>query len=151
MPTPSNLSIMSELQEATQSSRISMIEMAVIVQCTLPTAGTSSVVKKVLSFRAKRDKSANKNHFDRDEYTKAHNLYERKEGTFKDYADANFRYLKARLRIFNLNFNCLLLKWSQWRYWLHNIHWLGSFYLFELFDFCINFINVFFIFKTITK
>jgi len=89
------LSIMSELQKATQSSRISTIEMAVIVQCTLPTAGTSSVVKEVLSFRAKRDKSANKKHFDRDEYTKAHNLHDKEERTFKDYADANFRYLKA--------------------------------------------------------
>jgi hypothetical protein len=89
------LSVMSELQKTTPSSRLSKIEMAVIVQCTLPSTTASSVAKDVLSFRAKRKQSANKNHFDRDEYTKAHKLHDLKEGTFKDYADSNFRYLKA--------------------------------------------------------
>lgn len=94
-PLRHTLSVLFELERQTGDSRLEFIEMAVIVQTTSPDDGIKSIVKRILDFRTKRKAAKNKRGFDSDAKRKASEAFGYVEGTFGDYADTNFRYLKA--------------------------------------------------------
>jgi hypothetical protein len=89
------LKIMLGLEHATGDSRINFIEMAVMVQLTNDEDVADEVIARILKLREQRLASANKRKFDRGEREQAAALHGYKEQTFNDYADTNFRYLKA--------------------------------------------------------
>jgi hypothetical protein len=55
----------------------------------------AGVITNVLNLRNRRNKSGNKKEFDRLELAAASKLHDYVPQTFNDYADTNFRYLKA--------------------------------------------------------
>lgn len=96
------LAIMLELERQTGESRLNFIEMAVIVQLTSKNENLAQIVENILNLREKRTTTQiNKKKFDRQELisvalkTSKSDGSSYKENTFTDYADANFRYLKA--------------------------------------------------------
>lgn len=96
------LSVMLELERKTGESRLNFIEMATVVQVTSPDDDLAVVVEKVLALRERRSASPlNKKRFDREELAATAQSILKPNGnpyeaqTFNDYADANFRYLKA--------------------------------------------------------
>ncbi len=96
------LSVMLELERKTGESRLNFIEMATVVQVTSPDDDLTVIAEKVLALRERRASSTlNKKKFDREELEATARSILKPDGepykvqTFNDYADANFRYLKA--------------------------------------------------------
>lgn len=89
------LAIMLELERQTGESRLNFIEMALIVQISSSSTPIDEVVLQVLELRNRRIAAPNKKVFDREARNEAAALHGYVESTFKDYADTNFRYLKA--------------------------------------------------------
>lgn len=94
-PLRHTLSVMLELEKKTGKSLLNFIEMAVIVQLTSKEDALFDIVEKVLQLRSRRLASPNKRKFDRQMREDAASLHGYVAGTFNDYADTNFRYLKA--------------------------------------------------------
>lgn len=94
-PLRHTLAVMLELEKKTGESFLNFIEMGVVVQMTSSDDALADIVESVLELRARRLASANKKKFDGNERDVAADLHEYKESTFNDYADTNFRYLKA--------------------------------------------------------
>ncbi len=94
-PLRHTLAVMLELEKTTGDSRLNFIEMALVVQLTSSDDGLSKIVAQVLSLRERRAKSDNKRRFDQQERDTAAKAHDYAEQTFNDYADTNFRYLKA--------------------------------------------------------
>lgn len=94
-PLRHTLTVMLELEHQTGDSRLNFIEMALVVQLTSSNNELADVVNKVVDLRDRRAKSDNKRQFDRREREAAARLHTYAEQTFNDYADTNFRYLKA--------------------------------------------------------
>jgi len=94
-PLRHTLSIMLELEHQTRESRLNFLEMGLIVQLSTSISEAAEVASKVLEFRSNRDKAENKRRFDRDALNLAAEENDYVPGTFSDYADLNFRYLKA--------------------------------------------------------
>lgn len=94
-PFRHTLSVMLELEREIGESTISVMEMAVIIQCTYSATRVEEIIKTILRYRQERNNSANKRKFDNEESDNAARQYGIKAATFKDYADANIRYLKA--------------------------------------------------------
>lgn len=89
------LRVMLALQEETGSSHITPVEMATIVQLVTPSVPTPDIVARILDLRARRENSENKRAFDRFEREAAAVAARVVPGTLHDYADLNFRYIKA--------------------------------------------------------
>ncbi|MCK4760783.1 MAG: AlwI family type II restriction endonuclease [Candidatus Aminicenantes bacterium] len=91
------LEILLYLENSGEEAVIKLGEMAAIVQCSTPAHGIEKVVLEILSYRKERDKSGNKKKFDDEKRIDAVLVLEKsvKAGTLNDYADLNFRYLKA--------------------------------------------------------
>lgn len=94
-PLRHTLAVMLELEKQTGDSRLNFIEMAVVVQLTSSDNVLADIVAQVLELRTRRLASTNKRKFDGDEREKAAVVHEYAASTFNDYADTNFRYLKA--------------------------------------------------------
>ncbi len=97
-PLRHTFAIMVELERRTGESRLNFIEMGLHVQLTSSDNPLSEVVNRLLAFRAERDAATNKRRFDQNALNvAAAEMQPRKyaPGTFNDYADTNFRYLKA--------------------------------------------------------
>lgn len=94
-PLRHTLTVMLELEHQTGDSRLNFIEMALVVQLTSSNNELADVVNKVVDLRDRRARSDNKRQFDRREREAAARLHAYAEQTFNDYADTNFRYLKA--------------------------------------------------------
>ncbi len=94
-PLRHTLAIMRELEKLTGESTLHFIEMALVVQLTNSDEGIANIVKQILKLRDRREKTEHKRRFDGEEYEAAAKLYEYVPTTFIDYADTNFRYLKA--------------------------------------------------------
>lgn len=94
-PLRLTLRIMLELEKKTGTSVLNFLEMAVIVQFSNADEDINDVVNSILKLRSDREISKNKKAFDRDERSKASIKFGYVETTFNDYADTNFRYLKA--------------------------------------------------------
>ena len=89
------LKILNSLLHNFGDSKLSMHEMALIVQCSGPKSNTDEVVNSIIRFRKKREEADSKLKFDREYYLLKAKELNKKESTFRDYADTNFRYLKA--------------------------------------------------------
>jgi hypothetical protein len=94
-PLRLTLSVMLELEKRTNSTILSFMEMAVIVQFSNMDTGILNTADSIIDFRKRREQAKNKKIFIKDELEKAALKFGYKVGTFKDYADTNFRYLKA--------------------------------------------------------
>ncbi len=94
-PLRHTLSIMLELEKKTKESCIHFIEMALFVQLTTSNDNLVKVVSEILGFRNRRSKANNKKLFDRENREGKAKNCQCKAHTFHDYADTNFRYLKA--------------------------------------------------------
>ena len=101
-PLRHTLAIMLELEKQTGESRLNFIEMAAVVQLTSSDDNLAVIVANILDFRDRRKNTPlNKKKFDREELTKLAKTVFKPNGqsyeqqTFNDYADTNFRYLKA--------------------------------------------------------
>lgn len=94
-PLRHTLSVMLELERQTGESRLNFIEMALVVQLTNRSDDHASIVASILELRSRRSAAQNKKKFDREERDAAATIHGYAPGTFNDYADTNFRYLKA--------------------------------------------------------
>ena len=94
-PLRHTLTVMTGLERLTGDSRLNFIEMALVVQLTNSQDAVADIAALVLDLRARRSASGNKRRFDREERDKAAAAHRYEAGTFNDYADTNFRYLKA--------------------------------------------------------
>ena len=94
-PLRHTLSVMSELERRTGDSLLNFIEMALVVQVSSTQDGVGKTVDFIINLRDLRKAALNKRHFDQQEYNAAAARYDYKPLTFRDYADTNFRYLKA--------------------------------------------------------
>ncbi len=94
-PLRHTLNIMIELNRQRGESYLNFIEMALIVQLTSKDDPIATIIAKILDLRTRRQAASNKRKFDQQEFGTAAKVYSYKETTFKDYADTNFRYLKA--------------------------------------------------------
>lgn len=94
-PLRHTLAIMLELEQRTGDSKLNFLEMGLCVQFTSSDNLLSEVVDRILEFRAERDSLNTKRRFDQAALNAAARQYGYKAGSFRDYADLNFRYLKA--------------------------------------------------------
>ncbi|MEK6543780.1 MAG: AlwI family type II restriction endonuclease [Elusimicrobiota bacterium] len=94
-PLRHTLAIMLELEKKTGESRLNFLEMGLIVQLTSSDQALEGVIKQILTFRESREAAVSKRHFDQETLKKAAEKYGYVASTFGDYADTNFRYLKA--------------------------------------------------------
>lgn len=94
-PLRHTLAVMLELERKTGENFLNFIEMGVVVQLTSSDDALDDIVARVLDLRAKRLASGNAKKFDAAQRDEAAKLHGYEESTFHDYADANFRYLKA--------------------------------------------------------
>jgi len=83
-----------ELENNGQEAVINGSEMALIVQQRSRDNGINALVSEIIRFREARDAAPRKKIFDRDALLEAAGDKTRAQ-TWKDYADTNFRYLKA--------------------------------------------------------
>jgi len=86
---------MLELERKTKSSCLNFVEMSLVVQLTSTDDKLEKIVANVLDLRTRRNASPSKRRFDNEERKKASKLHGYVAHTFDDYADLNFRYLKA--------------------------------------------------------
>lgn len=89
------LRVMLALEEATGSNHITPVEMATIVQVTTPLDEKDEIVQRIIDLRERREESDNKRAFDKQEREAASAEARVLGDTLKDYADTNFRYLRA--------------------------------------------------------
>lgn len=94
-PLQYTLALMLELERRMGSTHLSFIEMAVIVQLSSPDDELGETCDRILRLRAEREVAPNTRRFDSQEYEVAALQNDRAASTFRDYADLNFRYLKA--------------------------------------------------------
>ena len=94
-PLRLTLCVMLELEKQTGTSELKFMEMALVVQLSTGDDDLEHIVERVLDFRQRRDASPNKRRFDGQELKSASKAFRYEESTFRDYADTNFRYLKA--------------------------------------------------------
>jgi hypothetical protein len=94
-PLRHTLAVMLELERGNGDSRLNFIEMALVVQLSSNDDGVAEVARRVLDIRQRRDQAQNKRAFDNQERDAAAALHQYVAATFNDYADTNFRYVKA--------------------------------------------------------
>ena len=89
------MAILVEIKQRGLEPTLGFVEMAYIVQTTTPANGVKETVDRILSLRKERENAERKRVFDRELYARGAAEQNRAEGTFRDYADMNIRYLKA--------------------------------------------------------
>jgi len=94
-PLRHTLSVLLELEKRTGESRLNFLEMGLFVQLTSTDIPVESLVDQILKYRAERDATTNKRKYDQAGLESAAVEHKYVAGTFRDYADTNFRYLKA--------------------------------------------------------
>lgn len=94
-PLRHTLSVMLELERQTGEGHINFIEMALVVQLTSCDDNLQAVIDQIIDLRSRRDEAPNKRQFDGAAREEAAEYYDYQPTTFNDYADTNFRYIKA--------------------------------------------------------
>lgn len=90
------LRIMLGLETTGQEATLSFQEFGLFVQTSSPADGVEAVTKKILDFRAGRERAkGNVRAYDRKFYDEIAAGIDREASTLDDYADLSFRYLKA--------------------------------------------------------
>jgi len=94
-PLRHTLATMLELERRTGDNRLNFLEMALIVQLTSSSDTLAAIADRVIAFRQARLDAVSRRQFDREALDSAATEHEYAVRTFRDYADTNFRYLKA--------------------------------------------------------
>lgn len=94
-PLRHTLRVLLALEKEVGDGRLNFIEMALVVQLSSADDSLNEIVKKIIRLRRKRGEAANKKAFDRELRGEAAKRHSYAASTFNDYADTNFRYLKA--------------------------------------------------------
>ena len=94
-PLRHTLAVLLELERQTGEATVSFIEMALCVQTSSSADSITTVAERIIALRNERNATNSKRRFDSNKYAEAANMFGLKASTFRDYADANFRYLKA--------------------------------------------------------
>ncbi len=94
-PLRHTLAVLLELERQTGGAYVSFIEMALIVQATSSADNIATVAANIIALRNERNAAASKRRFDSVKYEEAGITFGLRASTFRDYADANLRYLKA--------------------------------------------------------
>ena len=94
-PLRHTLAVLFELERKTGEASVSFIEMALNIQTTSSADNIATVVERIIALRNERNAAESKRRFDSAKYEEAGQTFGLKAPTFRDYADANFRYLKA--------------------------------------------------------
>jgi hypothetical protein len=94
-PLRHTLAVLLEVERQTGEASVNVVEMALIVQTSNSSDNVSVIVERIIALRNERNIATNKRRFDSEKYEEAGVVAGLKSGTFKDYADANMRYLKA--------------------------------------------------------
>jgi hypothetical protein len=94
-PLRHTLAVLLELERQTGEAYVSFIEMALIVQATSSADNIATVAANIIALRNERNAAASKRRFDSAKYEEASVAFGLRSSTFRDYADANLRYLKA--------------------------------------------------------
>lgn len=90
------LGVMREVENRTGEPSVNAIELALWLFSTIPSDSYAEIVDGILDLRERRKAAQSKRRFDNEEYARcAHLINSNKPHTFKDYLDANMRYLKA--------------------------------------------------------
>lgn len=94
-PLRFTLAIMLELERKTGSSTLGILEMGVIVQFSTPGQPINNIVGQILDHRERRESAAIKRRFVSQEIANAVARFRYANTSYIDYADLNFRYLRA--------------------------------------------------------
>jgi len=94
-PLRHTLRVMLELDRQGNGNHLNFIEMAIIVQLSSSDDDLSSLVATIIDLRHQRSIADSKRRFDSAKYEEVGTRHKYEPGTFRDYADTNFRYLKA--------------------------------------------------------
>ena len=94
-PLRHTLAVLLELERQTGEAYINFIEMALFVQTTSSADNITVIAQQIIALRNERNAAESKRRFDKAKYEEAATALDLKASTFKDYSDANFRYLKA--------------------------------------------------------
>lgn len=94
-PLRHTLAVLLELERQTGEASVSFIGMALIVQTTSSADNIATVAERIIALRNERNAAESKRRFDSAKYEEAGIAFGLKASTFRDYADANLRYLKA--------------------------------------------------------
>lgn len=94
-PLRHTLALLLELERKTGEASMGFLEMALFAQTTSSADDLSQVAEGILSLREQRKQAQFKRRFDSEKYAQAAAASGRQASTFRDYADANIRYLKA--------------------------------------------------------
>jgi len=94
-PLRHTLNVMQNLKILTNDSKLSIQEMGLFVQCSSSNENIDHLIESIVAFRRDKETANNKKEFYRQYVSKIAKKYDKAEQTFRDYADTNFRYLKA--------------------------------------------------------
>lgn len=94
-PLRHTLGVLLELERQTGEASVNFIEMALHIQTTSSSDNVAIVAERIIELRKERNAAESKRRFDSAKYEEAGITFGLKAQTFRDYADANFRYLKA--------------------------------------------------------
>lgn len=89
------LAVLLELERQGAEPALSFVELARIMQTTVPSDGLGQTVTRLLELRSSRKAADSKRVFDRQLYASGSEELHCNPNTFVDYADMNIRYLKA--------------------------------------------------------
>ena len=94
-PLRHSLAVLLEVERQTGEAAVSFIEMALIIQTTNSTDNLTTLSERIIELRNERNAAEYKRRFDSAKYKEAGTASGLQGSTFRDYADANLRYLKA--------------------------------------------------------
>ncbi|MCL1809654.1 MAG: AlwI family type II restriction endonuclease [Clostridiales bacterium] len=94
-PLRHTLTVLLELEKKTGQAAVSFIEMALCVQTSTSFDDMFDIVEDIIALRTERDAAESKRRFDSEKYEIISRIAGLQSATFRDYADANIRYLKA--------------------------------------------------------
>jgi hypothetical protein len=94
-PLRHTLAVLLELERQTGEASVNFIEMALHIQTTTSADSVVTVAERIIELRNERNAAESKRRFDSAKYEEAGTAFGLRASTFRDYADANFRYLKA--------------------------------------------------------
>ena len=94
-PLRHTLALLLDLEKETGQASVNFIEMALYVQTSSSADNLSDIVRKIIALRRERYAAESKRQFDSVKYEEAGIAANLKASTFRDYADANMRYLRA--------------------------------------------------------
>jgi hypothetical protein len=94
-PLRHTLAVLLELERKTGEASVNFIEMALYIQTTTSADNVVTVAEHIIELRNERNAAESKRRYDSAKYEEAGTAFGLKASTFRDYADANIRYLKA--------------------------------------------------------